>query len=109
MRTGPVLLIAAGIFLAPFASAEAFGLEDALRDIARGADTAIDRDLEVTQGNGKSLSEAIEQVRRRTNGRIVGAETRISGNREVHYIKVLTADGKVKSVRVPGRSSPKKG
>jgi len=50
------------------------------------------------------LNEAVEQVRRQYNGRIVSAETRISGNREVHYIKVLTEDGKVKTVRIPGRT-----
>jgi hypothetical protein len=44
----------------------------------------------------------VERVRRQYNGRIVSAETRVSGNREVHYIKVLTDDGKVKTVTVPG-------
>ena len=50
-----------------------------------------------------SLREAIEQVRRQYNGRILSAETRrVSGNREVHHIKVLTDSGKVKAVRIPG-------
>jgi hypothetical protein len=52
--------------------------------------------------NCPSLSEAVERVRRQYNGRIVSAETRASGNREVHYVKVLTDDGKVKTVTVPG-------
>lgn len=56
------------------------------------------------QGGGMSLDQAIDQVRRQYGGRIVSAETRREGNREVHYIKVLTADGKVKTVKVPGRS-----
>ncbi len=61
--------------------------------------------LEVMQSNGVSLSQAVEQVRRQYNGRIVSAETQVNGNREVHVIKVLTQDGKVKTVRVPGKRS----
>jgi uncharacterized membrane protein YkoI len=61
-------------------------------------------DLGVVQKNGgKSLAEAIEQVRRQTDGRILGAETKGKGNREVHHVKVLTRDGKVKTVKVQGR------
>ena len=55
------------------------------------------------QSNGVTLSQAVEQVRRQYNGRIVDAETQVSGNRETHVIKVLTEDGKVKTVRVPGK------
>lgn len=57
----------------------------------------------VMQSNGLTLSQAVEQVRRQYNGRIVSAETRCNGNRETHEIKVLTEDGKVKTVRVPGK------
>jgi uncharacterized membrane protein YkoI len=60
--------------------------------------------LVIGQNDGPSLNEAIEQVKRQYNGRIVSAETRMNGNREVHYIKVLTSDGKVKTVKIPGRS-----
>lgn len=52
--------------------------------------------------NCPSLNEAVERVRRQYNGRIVSAETRVRGNREVHQIKVLTEDGKVKTVQIPG-------
>lgn len=58
----------------------------------------------VAQRNCPTLSEAVEQVRRQYNGRIVSAETRRSGNREVHNIKVLTDDGKVKTIRINGCS-----
>jgi hypothetical protein len=58
--------------------------------------------LLVAQNNCPSLNEAVERVRRQYNGRIVSAETRVSGNREVHHIKVLTEDGKVKTERIPG-------
>ncbi|MDH4046555.1 MAG: hypothetical protein OEW68_02625 [Gammaproteobacteria bacterium] len=58
----------------------------------------------LAQGGGMTLDQAVEQVRRQYNGRIVSAETRVKGNREVHYIKVLTEDGKVKTVQVNGRT-----
>ena len=59
--------------------------------------------LAVNQGSGLTLDQAVEQVRRQYNGRIVSAETKVSGGRETHIIKVLTSDGKVKTVRVAGR------
>lgn len=59
--------------------------------------------LDSFQRGGMTLSQAVEQVRRQHGGQIVSAETRVSGNRETHIIKVLTQDGKVKTVRVPGR------
>ena len=68
---------------------------------AGGDGTAVG--MEAFQGGGKSLSEAVEQVRRQYGGRIISAETQVSGGREVHVIKVLTDDGKVKTVRVQGR------
>ena len=59
--------------------------------------------LQLAQESGKSLSEAVEQVRRQyKNGRIISAETRIKGKREVHYIRVMVK-GKVKTVPVNGR------
>jgi len=61
----------------------------------------------VAQSGGKSLNEAVQQVRRQYKGRIVSAETRVQGNREVHHIKVLTEDGKVKTVKVNGKRSGK--
>lgn len=72
------------------------------------ADDAGNR-VQVAQSNGMSLAEAVEQVRRQYNGRIVSAETKRSGNREVHHIKVLTEDGKVKTVQIPGRTLRKQG
>jgi len=59
--------------------------------------------LDTFQNGGLTLSQAVEQVRRQYNGQIVSAETRVQGNQEIHIIKVLTQDGKVKTVRVPGR------
>ena len=59
--------------------------------------------LEAMQTDGVTLSQAVEQVRRQYNGRIVKAETELNGNRETHVIKVVTEDGKVKTVRVAGK------
>lgn len=61
-------------------------------------------DIRIAQNNGgKTLAEAVDQVRKQTDGQILSAETRVSGNREVHHIKVLTKDGKVKTHKVQGR------
>ena len=55
--------------------------------------------------DGMSLSQATASVRSRLKpgDRIVSAETRVQGGREVHHIKVLTKDGKVKTHKVNGR------
>ena len=72
-------------------------------DVAAGApDEPEAPDLQVNQAGCTTLGQAVEQVRRQHNGRIVSAETRVSGGRETHIIKVLTSDGKVRTVRVPG-------
>lgn len=105
MRHLSILLLGLLLLLGP-AVGHAFDLEEALRQVQDRAQDRRDSgpDLRATQGNGgKSLSEAINQVRRQTGGQILSAETRISGNREVHHIKVLTKDGKVKTVKVQGR------
>ena len=57
--------------------------------------------LVLAQGNCMSLSQAIESVRRRTGGKVLSAETRVQGDREVHHIKVLK-DGKVRTHKVNG-------
>jgi uncharacterized membrane protein YkoI len=105
MRHLSILLLGLLLSLGP-AVGHAFDLEDALREVHAQAQDGRDSvpDLRTTQGNGgKSLSEAINQVRRQTGGQILSAETRVSGNREVHHIKVLTKDGKVRTVKVQGR------
>ncbi len=62
------------------------------------------RGMQIAQGGGKTLNEAVEQVRRQyPNGRVISAESKVSGGREVHHIRVMV-DGKVKTVKVNGRS-----
>ncbi len=48
-----------------------------------------------------SLSEAVARVRREYGGRILEAETRGQNGRRVHVIKVLTDEGRVRTVRIP--------
>ncbi len=68
------------------------------------AEAGPGRHIHLAQGGGKSLDEAVEQVRRQyKNGRIISAETKTSGKREVHHIRVMV-DGKVRTVIVNGRS-----
>ena len=101
-----IWLLALAIGAAPQALASKFDIRGLLGqvesvDIVDGEER---QELTITESNGPTLSEAVEMVRRQYKGRIVSAETRISGGREVHHIKVLTEDGKVKTVRIPGRS-----
>ena len=80
--------------------AGAFDLEENLK--AQHVQYEPAAQLVVAQ-DGMSLSEAIESVRRKTGGKILSAETRVQGGREVHHIKVLTKDGKVRTHKVNGR------
>ena len=80
------------------------GGQDAAAQVGPGvAQESTPPELVKMQGDGVTLSQAVEQVRRQYEGRIVSAETQVSGGRETHVIRVLTKDGKVKTVRVPGK------
>lgn len=109
MRTSILVICALmatpAAFALQVANGEATGL-DAARVVAG---QSVVTDLRMAQSDGMTLNQAVEQVRRQYNGRIVSAETKRSGNREVHHIKVLTEDGKVKTVRIQGRSLGGKG
>lgn len=50
----------------------------------------------------RSLSQAVEQVRRSTGGKILSATKSVRGGREVYSIKVITKDGSVRTVRFTG-------
>lgn len=82
--------------------AAAFDLEEALREQHVQYEAAAES--QVAWWNGKTLDQAIAEVRRKTGGKIVSAETKVQGGREVHLIKVLTKDGRVKTHRVNGKS-----
>jgi len=99
MRLLLTLLFFVGLASLP-STASAFDIEETLREQHvqyQGSD-----DYRVAQSGGMSLSQAIESVRSRTGGKVVSAETRVQGGREVHHIKVLTKDGKVKTYKVNG-------
>ena len=71
--------------------------------IAFAPDGALEPTVQIAQSDGMSLSQAIESVRRKTGGKVLSAETKVQGGREVHHIKVLTKDGKVRTHKVNGR------
>lgn len=52
----------------------------------------------------KTLGQAVQQVKRSTGGKVLSANTVVRGNKEVHRIKVLTQDGRVRVVQVEGRT-----
>ena len=85
-----VLVLAAAAGWSP--TATAFALEG-----------SVETAMQVAQNDGMSLSQAIESVRRKTGGKVLSAETKVQGGREVHHIKVLTKDGKVRTHKVNGR------
>ncbi len=96
-----LLIVAALTLLSGPAAATATDLEEVLK--MQHLQYQGEADLRVAQSGCTSLSQAIESVRSRTGGKVVSAETRVQDGREVHHIKVLTKDGKVKTHRVNGR------
>lgn len=103
MRHLATFILCAGLAMSPGTSS-ALSIDNGESDLLRRFAENAESNLQTVQNDGgKTLSEAIEQVRRQTGGRILSAETRISGNREVHHVKVLTKDGKVRTVTVQGR------
>lgn len=99
MRWTLTLVLLTALALLPLRS-EAFDIERALKE--QHVQYPGEQSLGVAQGNCTTLSQAIEQVRRQTGGRVVSAETKVQGGREVHHIKVLTKDGTVKTRKVNG-------
>jgi hypothetical protein len=75
------------------------------RSLGRGVDGNLAEDVSTSQRDGMSLSQAVESIRRRGDvDRIVSAETKVQNGREVHHIRYMTKDGKVRTARVQGRS-----
>jgi len=58
----------------------------------------------VAAQDGMSLSQAVASIRRRGDvERVVSAKTENKNGREVHVIRYMTKDGKVKTARIQGR------
>ncbi len=64
--------------------------------------------LAVAIADAKTLSQAVDQVRNRTDGKVLSAKTVVKGDKEVHVIKVLTKDGRVKTHQVQGKRVKKR-
>jgi len=104
MRLLLIMAVCSAMAMLPV-RADAFDIEQSLKRLHEQYLAADLPDARVAQkSDGMTLAQAIESVRRQTNGRILSAETRVSDGREMHYIKVLTKDGKVKTHKVPGRN-----
>ena len=101
MRIGLTLLLLAAAALLP-PRAMAFDLEENLKALHEQYEVAPG--LVVAQRDCLSLSQATAQVRRSLGpgDRIVGASTKVRGGCEVHQIKVLTKDGKVRTRSING-------
>ncbi len=102
MRPKLTLLILLTLAFSPL-QASAFDLETALKEQhVQYREMQGDAGDRTVQSDGMTLSQATESIRKRTGGKILSAETRVQGGREVHHIKVLK-DGKVKTHKVNGR------
>ena|GEM_PF-1328893 len=101
MRIALTLLLLVAAATLPL-RASAFDLEENLKE--QHVQYAGQPPLVIVQGNCMSLSQATASIRSRLKpgDRIVSAETRVKGDREVHHIKVLTKGGKVQTHRVNG-------
>ena len=98
------ILICSAVILVP-PGAQAFDLEESLKQLHEQYRMHETADLRVAQGGGMTLDQAIESVRRRGDvDKILSAETKREGNREVHHIRYLTKNGTVKTARINGRS-----
>ncbi len=49
---------------------------------------------------GMSLDQAVQQVKRQTNGKILSARTVKQGQQQVHQIRVLTSKGQVREIKI---------
>jgi hypothetical protein len=54
-------------------------------------------------GGGYTLDQAVAAARQSTGGKVTKATTRTSNGREVHEIRVLTKDNRVRTLRYPGK------
>jgi len=96
-----LLILVAATFVP--ATASAFDLETALKEQhVQYRESEGDAVFRTVQADGMTLAQATESVRRRTGGKILSAQTRVQGGREVHHIKVLK-NGKVKTYKINGR------
>ena len=58
----------------------------------------------VNSNQSITLGEAIENARRIVPGKVISAETIRIDQKEIHHIRILTRDGKVKRYRFNGKN-----
>ncbi|MCU7846745.1 MAG: PepSY domain-containing protein [Candidatus Thiodiazotropha sp. (ex Lucinoma kastoroae)] len=47
-----------------------------------------------------SLDQAVQQAKERVGGRVISAETRERDGRQIHNVRILTKEGKVRRLRI---------
>lgn len=87
-----ITLMLCGVLVSMPAAAQRFSLGDMV--------PKRPQHLILAQAGGESLDSAVARIRKQTGGRVLSAETKNEGGVQVHYIRVLTRDGKVKRLRV---------
>jgi hypothetical protein len=103
MRNLTVLVISLGMLALPVVTQARSAGDEVAATGAIESGLEMPR-LQIAQNGGMSLEQAIESVRGGGNvERVINAYTTVSGGVEMHYIKVLTKDGKVKTHKIRGR------
>jgi hypothetical protein len=73
-------------------------------DAHRG-DRGADRGRPIVLAKGEmSLDAAVAMVRERFGGKVISASTTSAGGKKVHVIKVLSDEGRVRTVRVDAQT-----
>ncbi|MFK7955332.1 MAG: PepSY domain-containing protein [Lysobacterales bacterium] len=72
------------------------------RHLLLGLTLGLSLGLGMGAANAMTLSQAVNKVRRDTGGKVLSAKTEVRNNRQIHVVKVLTKDGKVRYVQVTG-------
>lgn len=67
-------------------------------------DAGLRQDYAPSRSAGLSLDEAVRRVAERTEGRVLSARTIRRGERQVHQVRVLVAQGQVRVFDVDARS-----
>lgn len=79
--------------------------EGALTGTFTASPPAVDADLvAAARGARISLDQAVSMVLGRYGGKVIRAESRTRDGRTIHSIKLLTDDGRVRTVQVDGET-----
>ncbi len=87
-----VTLMLCGVLVSMPVAAQRFSVD--------GMERVQPQHLILARAGGENLNSAVARIRKQTGGRVLSAETRQEGDSQVHYIRVLTRDGKVRNIRV---------